>query len=111
MKLLGQRWEFLLGNHRIAVDNAYSSIWSQERATVDDEILFSSSGWMRFFKAHAEPWLMALDDAELRIVMRSGLHSVRCNVTLDGIGVEPVRQLRCDWVGPAESWPEETEWR
>ncbi|KQM90075.1 MULTISPECIES: hypothetical protein [Sphingomonas] len=49
MRLIGQRWEFQIGNTVIQVDNAFSwTLWGQERMLVNGEQVHASSGRMRF---------------------------------------------------------------
>jgi hypothetical protein len=112
MRLIGQRWEFRIGNAVVKVDNAYSwSLWGQERMLVNDEEVHSSSGWMRFSQKYQEPWLTPLGEGELRIWLRGGSSSVLCNAFLDEKAVPASAIYSSIWRGPALSWPDEMEWQ
>lgn len=112
MKMLGQRWEYRVGNSVVKVDNGFSwSMWGQERLIVNDEIAHSSSGWMRFGQKYTEPWLTMLGEEELRVVMRSRMLSILCQVSLGETQLEPHACLTAAWTGKARVWPEEAEWQ
>ncbi len=65
MRLIGQRWEFQIGNTVIQVDNAFSwTLWGQERMLVNGEQVHASSGRMRFSQKYQEPWLTSFGDGE-----------------------------------------------
>lgn len=45
MRLIGQRWEFQIGNTMVEVHNAYSwTLWGQERLLVNGEQVHASNG-------------------------------------------------------------------
>lgn len=58
MRLIGQRWEFQIGNMTVKVDNAFSwTMWGQERMLVNDAVTHSSGGRWRLSQKYQEPWL------------------------------------------------------
>ena len=111
MRLIGQRWEYRIGNALVYVDNAYTySLWGQERLLVNDEEVKASSGWSRFLQHYREPWLTDIGEGELKVRLRSGLGGIACTVWLDGERVEPTQRYEAQWTGPAYSWPAEEHW-
>lgn len=112
MRLMGQRWEFRIGNAVVKVDNAFSwSLWGQERMLVNDEEVHSSSGRMRFSQKYQEPWLTSLGEGELKIWLRGGSSGVCCTAFLDGEAVPATEIYESVWRGPALGWPDEVEWQ
>ena len=112
MKLIGQRWEYRIGNHLVHVDNAYSaSGWSQERLVVNLETVQERGGWFHFLRLFAEPWLTPLGHDSLKVTLRSGVMRINCSVEVGGAQLDAERTLGSEWYGPARSWPTEEGWR
>ncbi len=83
MRLIGQRWEFQIGNTMVEVDNAYSwTLWGQERLLVNGEQVHASNGRMRFSQKYREPWLTPFGDGELKVWLRSTATQIRCSASL-----------------------------
>jgi hypothetical protein len=111
MKLIGQRWEFQIGNTVIYVDNAYSwTLWGQERMLVNGEQVHASSGRMRFSQKYQEPWLTPFGDGELKVWLRSTTTKLRCSISLEGEPIPASAIFSINWQGPVGSWPKEEEW-
>ena len=111
MHLIGQRWEYRIGNNIVMVDNAYTySMWGQERLLVNGEEAQVSGSWLRLVQSYREPWLTQLGEGELRVRLHSGIGSIRCKAWLDGELIEPEEIYDSGWHGPAYSWPDEDWW-
>jgi len=111
MRLIGQRWEFQIGNTMVEVDNAYSwTLWGQERLLVNGEQVHASNGRMRFSQKYREPWLTPFGDGELKVWLRSTATQIRCSASLDGEEVPVTAMCDTDWEGPAGSWTTEDKW-
>jgi hypothetical protein len=112
MRLIGQRWEFQIGNTVIQVDNAFSwTLWGQERMLVNGEQVHASSGRMRFSQKYQEPWLTSFGDGELKVWLRSTTTKLRCSASLDGEPIPTTVMYAKNWQGLAGSWPKEEEWQ
>ena len=112
MRLLGQRWEYRIGNSVVLVDNAFSwSLWGQERLVVNGETSSSAGGWMGLYRGFSEAWLTHLGESELRVALKSRARGIACAVTLDRESVEPEGLWTASWSGPRFSWPAEDDWR
>ena len=111
MHLIGQRWEFRIGNSIVKVDNAFSwSLWGQERMLVNEEAVQKSGGRLRHSQTFKEPWLTMLGEGELRVRLL-GKARLYCTATLDGEEVPAHEIFEARWRGPAHSWPDEAEWK
>ena len=78
---------------------------------VNDEVVHSSSGRMRFSQKDKEPWLTPLGEAELKIWLRSGFSGLLCSALLDGEAVPATELYSSVWQGPALGWPDELKWQ
>ena len=111
MRILGQRWEYRIGNSIVMVDNAFSwSGWGQERLVVNGETARQAGGWFGIYRSFNESWLTQLGEGELRAVLTVRLRGIACAVTLDGQPVEPEAYWTASWKGGRYDWPPETDW-
>ncbi len=109
--MLGQRWEYRIGNSIVMIDNAFSwSGWAQERLVVNGETVRQAGGWMGVYRSFGESWLTQLGEGELRAVLSSRMMGIACSVTLDRVPVEPEALWEASWRGGRHAWPPETEW-
>lgn len=112
MTLLGQRWEYRIGNSTVFVDNAFSwSLWCQERLVVNDETLHGASGWLRFSAEYSAPWLTEAGEETLHVKMSSRLMSVACRLLLGDDPIDPHACYVTNWTGVLGSWPDSAEWQ
>jgi hypothetical protein len=101
VRLLGQRWEYRIGNSIVLVDNAFSwAGWGQERLLVNDETVASAGGVFGLYRGFSEPWLTRLGESELQVALSSRLRGIACAVTVDGEPVTPKAFWTAAWSGP-----------
>jgi len=111
VKLLGQRWEYRVGNSIVFVDNGFSwTGWGQERLVVNDETVQQSGGWWRMRQAFREPWLTLVGESELRVALVSRLRGISCSATLDGEPIHPDALHGAVWQGRGGEWPAPDGW-
>ncbi|MBL8657055.1 MAG: hypothetical protein JNJ92_06810 [Altererythrobacter sp.] len=109
--MLGQRWEYRIGNSIVMVDNAFSwTFWAQERLIVNDETAQEAGGRFGLYRSFGEAWLTHLGEGELRVVMTSQIAGIACSVTLDRAPIEPEALWEASWRGARYSWPQQSEW-
>lgn len=111
MAVHGQRWRFQLENTQIDVDNAFTWLgWSQERVTINDEVVLSTQQWFGFRRSLSEPWLTSAGDTELTVQLIATMMAVQCRLELDGGAVLPHKRYEARWSGRG-TWPAEEGWR
>jgi hypothetical protein len=110
--MLGQRWEYRIGNSVVLVDNAFAwTGWTQERLLVNGDTVREAGGWFAFYRGFDESWLTQLGEGKLRAVLRSRMRGIACTVTLDGAVQEPIALWEARWSGgPSQRWPAEVDW-
>jgi hypothetical protein len=110
MHILGQRWQYRVGNALVHVDNAFSWIgWAQERLVVNGETVEAAGAWFSFRRSFAEPWLTLIGDDELKVDLKSRVSGIDCRVTLAGEALEAEELFEAKWSGKG-SWPAEESW-
>ena len=109
--IYGQRWDFVIGNTLVNVDNAYdTSGWGKERLIVNGETVQDSAGRNRSYQAYEEPWLTYDGEVQFAVKLKSNLFHVYCQAW---VGDEPVAcqsYYEAVWSGGEESWPESGQW-
>ena len=111
MKLMGQRWQYRVGNSVVNVDNAWSwTFWAQERLCVNDEIVRRSGGFLVLRRSFKEPWLTMMGEDELSVQLMTAVQAVHCKVTLAGEDLEPDGLYEATWRGARHVWPQEADW-
>ena len=111
MRLIGQRWEYRVGNSIVLVDNAFSwSGWGQERLIVNDETVGSAGGWFGLFRSFRKDWLTRFVEGDLKVALSSRLKGIACELTLDGEPVLTEAFWEAAWLGTRGAWPDETAW-
>lgn len=112
MRILGQRWQFSIGNSVVYVDNAFSWWgWAQERLVVNDEAVKTSGAWFATKAGFHEAWLGLLGEEILSVRLKSTLIGVTCEVCLGNVRLEPDGLFETEWRGRRWSWPPGTAWR
>lgn len=111
MRLVGQRWRYIVGNAKIDVDHAFSrTFWVQERLRVDDKTVLASGARWRPFKLWNQAWRTPVEKGTLAITLRSRLLGMACSAEWEGEELTPAAQYEASWDAPAHGWPADDLW-
>lgn len=111
MKLHGQKWIFLDGNHEIIVENAWSwSMYSQTRIKVNEETVYEHAAYfwvaIDWTTGHSEPWMTQLGDETLRVEFISGNLKIHARALIGERELEPADYLEGKWKAQKGHWPD-----
>lgn len=111
MNFMGQRWIYRIGNHTVAVDNAFTwALYGKERLVIDSLETQSTSGYFRLRQSYSEPWLASLDGGRLEVMLHATALGIACHVKLDGTQIKADDLFASRWSGPKSSWPSDDAW-
>jgi hypothetical protein len=112
MRLLGQRWEYQIGNSLVFVDNAFSWLgWGQERLLVNGEAAGAAGGWFVTRRKFREGWITRIGEGELLATLSARTLGIACTLRLDGDVQEPVGRWQARWSGGRGTWPDVNAWQ
>ena len=114
-----QQWTYERGNYQIVIENAWgfgakATPYTQERITVNGErvrdsvpIVQSILFWRTVFE---DTVLDGENEANLKVQWKSGIHTCKSRLLIDGKKTGWTKELATKWDGLEGHWPEQVDY-